>query len=402
MTSTPLRVCFVIQKLLGLSGGAERVFVETAQAMAARGIDVEILIYDNGAGRAMYETNSIVVKNLFPFRRPNLDTPRTNNTPSSIKKLPHGHIMGHVKWGLTHELFIRTLRRHLQRHPPDVVVGFLPPAITACVRAAAPLSIPVIASIHNLPEQDFGNSIRWDQNPIYRRRAKKALTDADAVTVLLEDFRDWFPAQQQPYIHVIPNAVARVSPQDDPRPTRQKTILAVGRLTDVKRFDLLVDAWTLLHTDFPDWQVKIYGEGPNHNALNSQISASKLGSSIQLCGTTPQLGPIYDQASIFCHPAAFEGFGLVVAEAMAHGLPVVGFEHCTGVNTLIQDGINGQLVGGSAKELSDGLRRYIENPKNRQNAGKAALSIGETYAPEIIYTQWETLLRELSLKRQVF
>lgn len=396
MTSAPLRVCFVIQKLLGLSGGAERVFVETARAMTARGIDVKILIYDSGTGRAAYETGDIVVKNLFPLKRPDIRTSRSDSTPVSLKKMPHGHIMGHVKWALTHELFIRTLRRHLQRHPPDVIVGFLPPAITACVRAAAPLNIPVIASVHNLPEQDFGNSVRWDQNPVYRHRAKKALADADAITILLDEFRSWFPSHRQPSIHVIPNAVTRVSPPDASPPVRQKTVLAVGRLTDVKRFDLLIDAWALLHRDFPDWQVNIYGEGPNHSALKAQIATNNLGSSVHLCGTTPQLGPIYDQASIFCHPAAYEGFGLVVAEAMAHGLPIVGFGHCPGVNTLIQDGANGQLVSDGSRALSNGLRRYLENPKQRQEAGQAAPSICETYAPEKIMAQWEALLRNLS------
>lgn len=399
MKSTPLRVTFVIQKLLDLSGGAERVFVETAQAMATRGIEVEILIYDNGSGHPTYETTDIVVKNLFPFKRAVSRGQRSDSTPMSIKKFPHGSIMGHVKWSLTHGLFIRALRRHLQAHRPDIVIGFLPPAITACVRAAAPLNIPVIGSVHNLPEQDFGNSVRWDQNPVYRRRAKKALADADAVTILLDEFRGWFPTQRQPYVHVIPNTVTRISALDDPPPSRHKTILAVGRLTDVKRFDLLVDAWALLHQDFPDWQVKIYGEGPNHNALKKQIERNALSSSISLCGTTPQLGPIYDRASIFCHPAAFEGFGLVVAEAMAHGLPVVAFRHCPGVNTLVQNGVSGQLVNGSTKALSDGLRCYLESPMLRQEAGQAALSILEKYTPETIMSQWETLLRGLSLKR---
>lgn len=400
MTTKPLRVSFVIQKLFGLSGGAERVFLETARAMAARGMHVDILIYDNGSGQPAYDTGGLTIQNLYPRRttHDHVTAPRSNTTPPLLKKIPHQGIMGHAKWALTHGLFARRLQQALQRKRPDLVVAFLPPAITAAVHCGQKLGIPTIASIHNLPEMDFEDSPRWDQNPVYRRRARAALSQADAITVLQDSFRDWFPPDVQDRVHVIGNPISRLSPPAPRATGREKLILGVGRLTDVKRYDLLIAAWAKLYTDYPDWRIDIYGEGPLHGALSAQISAAGLGDSLRLCGTTDQIGHVYDRARLLCHPAAFEGFGLVVAEAMAHGTPALAFASCTGVNQLVQSGENGILIDTElepVKGLCDALRRCLDAPEMLQNMGLAAQSISDVYAPDVIASHWDSMIRRL-------
>lgn len=402
MTVQPFRVVFVIQKLLGLTGGAERVFIETARGLAARGFDVKIMVFDNGHGVPAYDVAGLEIINLFPGtdKRRSSKPASGNATPRLLKAIPHHTpLVGHLKWHLTHGVFTNSLRRALEVARPDVIAAFLPPAISAAVRAAKPLGIPVIASTHNVPERDFGASDRWDQNPVYRKRARAALRDATAVTVLNDSFRAWFAPDEQDRVHVLPNAVQRVSPLPATPPARRQTILGVGRLTAIKRYDVLIAAWAKLRAAFPDWRVDIYGEGPERQALLNQIKAAQLDDVVQLCGVTSDIGAVYDRASLLCHPSTFEGFGLSVAEAMTHGIPVIGFQECAGVNQLLRTGQNGWLIAETDDPISamaQAIRLAILDPQERHRLGAGATAISLAYSVDKNLDTWEILLRRLS------
>jgi glycosyltransferase involved in cell wall biosynthesis len=396
----PLRVVFVIQKLTGLSGGAERVFVETAEAMRARGMDVRIVTFDTQPASSLFGSGVIPMQSLFPLRKATKEMHSAGLGVRVLKALPNIAPLTHVKWRLSHGMFIRALRADLLARPADVVVAFLPPAITATAFAAAGLPTRVVASTHNVPEQDFGDGPRWDQNPIYRRRAREALTRVAKVTVLLPEFRGWFPARVQPNLVVLPNAVARLSPEA-PGVPREKIILGVGRLTGVKRWDTLIDAFARVADELPDWQVRIYGEGPQDAALRAQISKLGLTDRVRLMGVTPRIGAVFDRAAMVVHPSEFEGFGLSVAEAMAHGVPAVAFADCVGVNTLIADGQNGLLVPRSRMEVDDlaaALVRLGKDDALRTTLGDAAKQITTRFGAAKIYEQWAALLRQVAGK----
>lgn len=398
MTQPPVHVCFVIQKLLGLSGGAERVLLQTAAAMAARGMTVELLIFDNGTEVPRYDTAGVKVTNVFPAFLHSLRSKNSgyNRSLQGLKKIRHGGIIGHAKWAVTHGLFAQRLTSALRKRQPDVIVGFLPPAITAAVCAGRKLGIPVIASTHNVPQEDFGDSLRWDLNPVYRERARSAVQQAASITILQDEFREWFPAAIQDRIHVLANPVQRLSPRLSPAPPRDKLILAIGRLTDIKRFDLLIAAWGKIHARFPDWRIEIYGEGPQQPALATQISKLGLDQSLQLCGVTDALGPVYDRARLLCHPAVFEGFGLVVAESMAHGTPALAFSDCAGVNNLITHAVDGLLIAPQNDRVADlaiALSQALEQPADLAKLGAAAQAITTIYSAKKIAGQWDTLIR---------
>lgn len=400
MSKPALRVCFVIQKLFGLAGGAERIFLQTATAMAARGMDVEVIVYDTTNAPVQFDTAGLPVTNLIPAFAKALGPSRTgtNQTPRALKKLPNGGIMGHLKWSATHGLFAYRLKAALRERRPDVVVAFMPPAIAVAVRAGRDLGVPVIASTHNVPEEDFGAfSLRWDQNPVYRRRARAALSQAVGITVLQESFRDWFTPEERSRVTVMPNAIGRLSPRPPTPAPREKQVLAVGRLTGVKRLDLLVAAWARIEPEFPDWRVSIYGEGPDRPALTAQIAAAGLQDRITFCGLTTDLGPVYDSASLLCHPATFEGFGLAVAEAMAHGTPVMGFADCSGINRLVSDGVDGWLLDPGTDRvtaLANGLKKALRDPASLRDRGAAAEEISQRYSPDTIAAKWETLIHK--------
>ncbi|OJI92452.1 glycosyltransferase involved in cell wall biosynthesis [Planktotalea frisia] len=403
MSTKRLRVCFVIQKLFGLSGGAERVFAQTVTAMAARGMDVEVLVYDTSTRALHFDLGDIAVTNVLPsvLRRRSKPGMASSQTPSIVKNLPYGNMFGSLKWAVTHGMFANRVKRTLHSNPPDVIVAFLPPAITAAVSAGQALGIPVIASTHNLPQEDFGlDSPRWDQNPVYRTRARRALANATSITVLQNEFCDWFSYEEQARITVMPNPVMRLSPVPDPVPKREKLIVAVGRLTDVKRMDLLVGAWQQIHHEFPDWRLEIYGEGPRHDTLTALIAQAGLMGVVKLCGVTANLGAVYDRTSLLCHPAAFEGFGLAVAEAMAHGVPAMGFADCAGINHLISHGSNGFLLQPEHDRtavLADGLKEALSQPAHLRTLGDASKDILQTYQPDKVASQWFALIQKTAL-----
>lgn len=99
----------------------------------------------------------------------------------------------------------------------------------------------------------------------------------------------------------------------------------------------------------------------------------------------------YADAAILCHPAAFEGFGLSVGEALAHGVPVIADANCTGVNVLVEHNRNGLLVD-TEMDLAGALSQLIGNDELRERLSKAAPSTMSRYAPEMVFDRWEALL----------
>ncbi len=401
MNEAPLRVCFVIQKLFNLTGGAERVFLQAAAAMASRNMIVEVLVFDRTNGTPRFVSDGLRITNLMPTalrsKTPAGDSTKGDRTPGILARLPNKGLVAQLKYTATHGVFAHRLTTALRHKRPDVIVGFLPPAILAATRAGRALGVPVIASTHNVLEQDFGlQSPRWDQNTVYRRRARNALAQASAITVLQDTFLDWFTPEERQRAVVLPNPISRLSPEPVPQPERAKQVLSVGRLTAIKRHALLIDAWARIAPEFPDWQVSIYGDGPEKDALSAGILSHGLQDRIMLHGTLPDLGPVYDRASLLCHPSAFEGFGLAVAEAMAHGTPALGFSDCPGINQLITDQKDGWLIDpGNApvEALAAALRKTLKNTDDMRAKGRAAREILHRFSPEAFASSWESLIR---------
>jgi glycosyltransferase involved in cell wall biosynthesis len=391
-----MKVCFIIQKLAGLSGGAERVLIDVCNGLAARGINVTIFTYEQHAGEPVYPLTNVDLRNLFPTPRALTSRPSKSrrSIEARIKNVPNIWPLPQLKWAATYAPFITRLRKALGELKPDVVIGFMPTGIMVAVEAAKPHGIPVIASTHNVPEQDFDlTSRRWDTNPIYRKRRLQALNKADHILVLQDAFKPWFGAALQNKISVMPNPVAPANmPLTEPRDT---CVIGVGRLTAIKRYDLLITAFSKISAKHPEWRMVIYGDGPERDALKHLINHLNMSEKINLAGVVKDIMPVYAKAAILCHPSSFEGFGLSVAEALAHGVPVVADAACSGVTTLIQDGKNGILVDTSDAEnesFFNALHQLINDSDARKKMGHAAPSSVQSYAPDIILDRWEQLL----------
>lgn len=173
-----------------------------------------------------------------------------------------------------------------------------------------------------------------------------------------------------------------------------KRIVAAGRLENEKGFDRLVDIWAQIENDFIDWKLDIFGEGSECGKLQSRISSLGL-KNIKLRGYADDISKELENSSIFVLTSRFEGFGLVLIEAQAKGLPCVSFDK-EGPSEIINDGVNGFLVNdGNISDFADKLKLLMKNKSLRYSFSNHATDEISRYDLEKISKEWEELVEEL-------
>ena len=201
----------------------------------------------------------------------------------------------------------------------------------------------------------------------------------------------------------IPNTVPQfVKENTTDLKTCHHTIINVGRVEGVqKRQHLLVRAFAKIADTYPDWKVKIYGEIDKNgytNELQKFISSYQLEDRIIFCGTTKEIRKCLAQADIFAFSSAFEGFPLALTEAMAMGLPAIGYRSCSAVNELIKHGENGFLCEDSIDDFATKLEILIKNQELRIQMGAKAHEDMKEYAPNKIWDMWEEEIHRVTNK----
>lgn len=400
-----MKISFVVDKLSDRSGGAERVLIDTANRLFRAGHQVEILNFDIRRGNPFYKVDFGI--SCINLRTPEQALPALLRTWKKISRklvseCPSFAPFDRLKFMNTHSDFARALRRYHIANPPDVIVPFMPPAFIACALGTTG-GIPIVASLHNVPEQDFANSERWDPTPYAQRRRLVLLDKMAGITVLLEEFRDWFPSHLHSRISVVPNAVEPVDPALLQSARRSKTVMAVGRLTKVKRFDVLLRAWSSVERKYPDWKLEIYGVGPEQKQLESLVLDLGLRNA-RLKGHVRDIKERYLRSAFLAHPAEFEGWGLVVTESLAAGMPVIAFADCSGVNRLVTNGVNGLLVSSDAdraEALGAALDLFMSDPAYRSKLSLAGPPSVANYSPDAVMRIWESVLGEVVSAYQV-
>lgn len=174
-----------------------------------------------------------------------------------------------------------------------------------------------------------------------------------------------------------------------------KIVVAAGRFVYQKGFDMLIDAWQIVQIKHPDWILKIYGNG-NKEDFYSRIEKNNCQDTCFLYDAVSDLSAKLVEGSIFAFSSRFEGFGMVITEAMACGVPPVAFACPCGPVDIISNGINGLLVPPNDIEaLADKINYLIENEGYRKEMGKFARKRAERFKIEIIAEEWKTLFQSL-------
>ena len=175
-----------------------------------------------------------------------------------------------------------------------------------------------------------------------------------------------------------------------------KKVIAVGRLTIVKNFASLIRAWNSVVKNHPDWSLEIYGDGAEYNNLLTLISNLKLEKHVFLKGHSYNILEEMANASIFTLTSAFEGFGLVIVEAMSCGLPVISYNCPCGPKDIISDGTDGFLVPLNDEQcLAEKINLLIENEALRKQMSEAALIKSQKFTAKEVISIWMNLFNTL-------
>lgn len=172
-----------------------------------------------------------------------------------------------------------------------------------------------------------------------------------------------------------------------------KNILAIGRLTYQKGFDMLIDAAKIINTKFPNWHFTIIGEGEDYDLLQNQIEKLQLQGYVEIKPYQKDVVSLYHSASIYAMSSRYEGLPMVLIEAQSCGLPCVSFDCPEGPSDIIENDVSGYLVEPDNVELfAESLILLMDNLSLREKFGNAAFQNSKNFEPKKIGDKWLSLL----------
>ncbi|MEU7576035.1 glycosyltransferase family 4 protein [Streptomyces sp. NPDC041068] len=274
----------------------------------------------------------------------------------------------------------------------DVVIGTRP-GINVYLARFGPRRALRIAQEH-LRHDAHSKRLRAELARHYRELdAVVTTTEADAAV-----YRTRMPL---PGVRVlaVPNIVP--APESPPSDGSAKVVAAAGRLVPGKRFDLLVEAFSAVAAQHPEWKLRIYGGGPAKAGLQDMIDGLGLGEHVRLMGVRSPIEAEFAKASLVASASDAESFGMTLVEAMRCGVPVVSTDCPLGPAEIIRDGHDGRLVPrGDGHALAKALVELIEDAPLRRKMGAAARESAHRYDPDPIVRRHEDLFAELGATRR--
>jgi GalNAc-alpha-(1->4)-GalNAc-alpha-(1->3)-diNAcBac-PP-undecaprenol alpha-1,4-N-acetyl-D-galactosaminyltransferase len=376
-TTTALKKNFLIKRTMSLTlvisslsgGGAERVLTILANYWAEKGVEINLLTFDDGSESPFYPLHPAV-------------NHQTLNVFGETTGL-WGQLSGNIKR-------ILVLRAALKKSRGEAIISFMTGTNITTLIAGIRLRIPVIVCERVEPSFSIPKNIWW----VLR---KLTYPMADKVTVLTQSAVAFFSPAIQRKISVIPNPVLAPPPNGTCKKEHtKKTLLAMGRLEEQKGFDLLLRAMAEISPKFPDWTLDIWGQGQLLESLQELRDQLGLQHKVQFPGITKNPYEVMKKADLFVMSSRFEGFPNALAEAMACGMPVISFG-CDGPRDIIRDGIDGLLVPPEdAQALSAALGQLMGDKEKCKRLSSRAPEVIERYGLNKVMAEWESLIEEVA------
>lgn len=367
---------------LYIAGGVERVLTTKANYLAdVLGHEIFIILTD-GKGKAPYYPLSPKVKVI------HLDI--------NFEELWHLSFLRKIPVYLRKQrIFRKRLAQTLMEIKPDITVSLLRREINFITSIKD--GSRKVGEIH-INRDNYRNFKTTDNNLFKRmfaylwdKQLVGKLKKLNAFVVLTEDDRrKWVELSQ---VQVIPNPLP-FYPETASNCLAHQAI-AVGRYSHEKGFDRLAEAWKIVSDRHPDWTLHIYGGGDS-TALADEVRRMGMEKSLILHGPTDNIVEKYTESSLFLLSSRFEGFGMVIAEAMACGVPAVSFDCPYGPRNIIRHNEDGLLVpDGDIQGLADKICYLMEHEEVRKSMGEKARKNIMRLKEENIMAQWEKLFDEV-------
>ena len=372
---------------LALKGGIERIFTDKMNYLVHNyGYDITFVTYQQGNNPESYELDKRI-------KRVDLNT-------CFWKLYRYNAILHFFKDKSMRKLLKKRLAQLLGETKPDIVVlttndfylseCFLSLPYNFIVESHLFINGILETKMHKCP------LFRYIANMLDAFHFKVICKAKSVVTLTRGDKEDW-KKHIKTDIVVIPNIVTYYPTKIKPYDERPNRIICVGRLDTQKGFDYLVKAWQLIAYKFDSWKVDIFGHGELEESLKKQISESHLDPCIRINKPTDNIYEEYENSSIFVLSSRYEGFGLVLVEAMSCGVPCISFDCPHGPSEIITHGEDGLLMPlGDIGKLSEAIEWMIIHKEERQRMSDNARQKAKQYTAEAIMPQWVELFEKVA------
>jgi glycosyltransferase involved in cell wall biosynthesis len=373
-------------------GGTTRAVTNTANMLSKQGHRVTIISTFRSQKEPYFRLEkNIKIKSIIDYTKDNYQNRlihiffnRLNNLFYSIFKSKEIH---------QDEPGIRQFSRYIEKkliqtiqHVETDVLISTRASYNLLVAKYAPNNIRIIAQEHmvfSMHSSKLQETIRHNYQ------------EFDQIITLTEDdalhYKDFISREK---VIAIPNLLP-CEYKIDSSVERKKVILSAGRFEEEKGYDLLIQAVHLVHENLNDWEVHIYGQGSKKEHLDILINQLNLSHIIKLFPPTKELTKVMNEASLFVLPSRFEGFGMVIIEAMASGLPVIAFDCPVGPRNIIRHGVNGVLVEeANIEQLANELKQLAFNTTQQEKMRVEGLFTSKQYSENTIYKSWKDILSD--------
>lgn len=308
-------------------------------------------------------------------------------------KHPIGKIFGYLLKRRTHR---KRLTELLMREKADIVVSLYPsessfiPLIKDGSRKVLELHFCKFFRLQYGRKGLLGLIDRWRT-----RQDERIVRKFDRFVVLTHEDKGYWG--NLPNIEVIPNAAKFMGNTSSDLTVHR--VIAVGRLDYQKGFDRLLRTWRMIQQTgrYADWHLDIFGQGEWHDWLQGMIVDWQLSDTVCIHRPTERIGEEYAASSLLVMSSHYEGFPMVMIEAMAYGLPVVTYDFKCGPKDIIRQGENGLLVrDGDIEGLAQAMQCLMDDEPLRLRMGEEAKKVVDTYSEEAVMSQWTALFESLA------
>ena len=348
-------------------GGAERVCIDVANAMAKRGFDVTIATAGGAGARRSEVAPGVALVELF-----------ASGVGAAIP----------------------ALARAVRAHRPSTLIAVMDHANLAAWLASrlAGTGVRVVFTTHVDFAHAFGELrgvvrrvVLAAYRSVYRRAYRRVAVSngvADSIAARLDIARDAISVVHNP---IDTRRIRTLAEAQAPAPNRSSDsplVVAIGRLVLQKDFATLLDAVAIARHRQP-LRLAILGEGPERERLTQRAIALDLRDSVQMPGFVSNPYPWMRRSRVFVSSSRFEGFGIAIVEAMALGVPVVATDCPSGPAEILAGGVYGRLVPvGDANALADAICAAIRDP----GPIAAALRRADEFDVEAVTDRWVELM----------
>ena len=351
--------------------GVERTLIDKMNYLAENGHSVTLVTYEQGPHPVVFPLNEKVVHidigcryfTLFQY-----SLPRRVIEKRKMKRRFRGEI-----------------NRLIDQYRPDIIVtpSYTEEFMTDLMSFKTKVHIVIESHTPFSHDMQGGTMLERISKFCYLRTLKQcdlliALTNGDADC--------W--RKHLKNVKMVPNPVSFYS-EDVSAHKLPGRIIAVGRYHQQKRFDRLISAFAMIADRYPSWYIDIYGDGADENILQRQIENEGLAGRIHLHAPTKDILSEYQRIEMFVLSSDYEGFGLVIIEAMACGLPVVSTNCPFGPSEIIEDGVTGLLTKMDVRDLAVKMEWMITHEEERRQMGIRAHQAAARYRKEVVMPQWE-------------